>query len=119
MHLFWNTLAITVFVAMLSFSSASHAERKEQSEIFKSSEFLTWDREATEFYIRTSVGMASLIVGQTDKSQGKCVDDWYYKDQTVSNAYIFDAMKRFPDYHPRGVILAAMEKKCGKFAYKK
>lgn len=88
------------------------------AEIFKSSEFLGWERKNQEFYIRTSIGMASLIVGQTDKAQAKCVDDWYVGDETKANDYILDVMRKHPEYHPRGIILAVLEKKCGKFVYK-
>lgn len=87
------------------------------AEIFKGSEFLKWERDSQEFYIRTSVGMASLIIGQTDKAQSKCVDDWYYANEKTGNDHILDAMSKHPDFHPRGVILAVMEKKCGEFSY--
>ena len=86
-------------------------------ETFKSSEFLSWDRDNQEFYIRTSVGMASLIIAQTDEQDSRCIDTWYTSDMDAAHQYIFEQMRRFPSYHPRGVILAVMEKKCGKFTY--
>lgn len=87
-------------------------------EIFKSSKFLTWKRASQEFYIQTSIGIAGMIAGQNDKVQEKCLEDWYVKNEKGATDFILSTMARFPDYHPRGVILAALEKKCGKFIYK-
>jgi hypothetical protein len=110
-----KALRIAVLGVALLASVPSYAA----DNIFKSSEFLTWTSQSQEFYIRTSVGMASLIVGQTDKAQGKCVDDWYFGNEPSANKHIFDVMRRHSEFHPRGVILAVLEKKCGKFAYQK
>ena len=87
------------------------------AETFQSSEFLTWDQEAKEFYIRTSVGMAGLIAGQNDRTHADCIDDWYYDDQEESNAFILDMMAQHSEFHPRGVILAVLEAQCGEFDY--
>jgi hypothetical protein len=87
------------------------------AEIFKSSEFLTWKPESQSFYIDSSVGMASLVAAQNDKVQAKCIDDWYIADEAASIRYITDVMRKYPDHHPRGVILAAIEKKCGSMTY--
>lgn len=106
-------LAIMVLGAFSLLSMPSYAE------VFKSSDFLEWDRENQEFYIETSVGMASLIAGQTDRAQGKCIDDWYYSEQKPSSQFVLDTMSRFPEFHPRATILAVIEKKCGELAYKK
>ena len=62
--------------------------------------------------------MAGLIAGRNDDSQGKCLEDWYFSDETVSNNQVLDVMRQYPDYHPRGVILAVMEKRCGKLVYR-
>lgn len=86
---------------------------------FKSSEFLTWNRDNQEFYIRTSMGMAGLIAGRNVESQGKCLDDWYFGNQDKANNEVLATMRRFPSYHPRGVIAAIMEKKCGSIVYTK
>lgn len=99
------------------FCTPIHAEEQEQTDIFKSSEFLKWERQNQEFYIHTSVGMAGLIVGQTSKKQSKCIDDWYFKAEQASVDYILDVMRQHSEFHPRGIILAVMEKKCGKFIY--
>ncbi len=88
------------------------------AEIFKSAEFLKWDRESQDYYIRTSVGMASLVSAQSDKTHAKCLDDWYTAEKTA-NDLVLTAMERFPEFHPRGVILAVMQKQCGTFDFSK
>ena len=88
------------------------------ADTFKSETFLTWNRDSQDYYIRTSIGMASLISAQNDKAHAKCLDDWYYKDEGAGNDAVLATMKRFPEYHPRGVILAVMQKRCGSFNFR-
>lgn len=112
----FTQIAIVSAAVLLTFPQASQAKL---SNVFKSSEFLTWDRQSQEFYIRTSVGMASLIVGQSNKAHRHCLEDWYYNDETVSNDHILSTMKQYSEYHPRGILLSILEKKCGRFIYGK
>lgn len=81
-------------------------------EMFKSEMFMTWEAEQRAFYIRTSVGMASLVIAQSSKKDASCIDGWYFGDEDAANAVIYDAMIKNPDYHPRGVLLAVIEKQC-------
>lgn len=87
------------------------------ADIFKSAEFLQWSSKSQAFYFRTSIGMAGLVAGRNDKRQGKCIDDWYFAAQDKANAHIIAVMEKHPTFHPRGVILAVLEKKCGKLIY--
>lgn len=80
---------------------------------FTAEEFLAWAPQNRAFYIEASVGMASLIAGQTDSAQGRCIDDWYYRDEAAGTASIIDVMRQNPDYHPRGIVLAVLQKRCG------
>ena len=81
--------------------------------MFRSKTFLMWDDANQSFYIEASVGMASLIAARMDKAQGKCIDDWYYADENAANASIRKIMTQYPENHPRGIILAVVQKKCG------
>lgn len=87
------------------------------SETFKSEAFLTWERSSQDFYIRTSIGMAGFIAARNDNAHARCLEDWYYSDETAANEAVLAAMRRFPDYHPRGVIVAVIEKRCGSFTF--
>lgn len=62
--------------------------------------------------------MASLVAAQNDKAQATCIDDWYYGDEAAANRHIVSVMEQYPTYHPRGVILAVLRKKCGSFQYR-
>ena len=107
----YSVFAILLFSIAYSYPQSSH------SEMFKSSEFISWQRDSQEYFIRISIGMAVLIADQNDKTQAACLSDWFGKDEAAAYNRILETMKRFPDYHPRGVILAVAEKQCGPFIY--
>ena len=87
------------------------------AETFKSREFLTWSEPSQDLYIHTSVSMAGLLAAKNDEKHGDCIENWYFDDETAANDFIRETMNRFPDYHPRGVIVAVLEKRCGTFDY--
>jgi len=109
-----NYLLRSFAIGAFAIFTTAHATPS-YADIFKSSEFLLWEPNNRSAYIDTSVGMASLIAAQNDKTQAKCIDDWYYGDADKSTQYIENVMRDYPDLHPRGVILASVEKQCGKF----
>lgn len=84
-------------------------------ENFESTDFLAWKPANQAFYIEASVGMGSLIAAQMDKEKAGCIDDWYYDDEATANARVIKVMQQYPSYHPRGIILAVLEKECGAF----
>ena len=110
--------AVLVLICNISLGGAGVAANTQEEAIFKSSEFLKWKRSSQEFYLDATIGMAGLIASQNDKEQGKCIDSWYIDDHAAAIDYILDTMRRAPDYHPRGVIAAVIEKKCGDLRYK-
>lgn len=87
------------------------------AEDFKSSKFLTYPAESQTSYINSSVLMAGLIAGQNGGAQAQCVGDWSGKHIATGYQPVIEAMKRFPDHHPSGVILAVLQKACGPFKY--
>lgn len=112
-------ILLMVMAAMLAMAAGAglYAADKPKAESFKSSEFISWQRDNQEYFIRISIGMAVLIADQNDKAQAACLSDWFGKDEAAAYNRILETMKRFPDYHPRGVILAVAEKQCGPFIY--
>lgn len=89
------------------------------AETFKSADFLTWKRKSQDIYIHTSVSMAGLIAVKNDKTHQKCLEDWYFGDEAEANNFVRETMVKFPEYHPHGIIMAILEKKCGSFDYSK
>ena len=102
-----------IFVVLLTYSMPSYAK-----DMFKNSDFLKWSEDNRSFYIRTSVGMASFIASKNDTKHADCLAKWYFTDQPKKNAFIYGIMKQYPDYHPRGIIMAVLQKQCGSFRYK-
>lgn len=84
---------------------------------FKSSKFLTYPAESQRSYISSSVLMAGLISGQNSDVQSKCIGDWSEKHIVAGYPPVVEAMQRFPEHHPTGVILAVLQKACGKLKY--
>ncbi len=110
----YSLLAILIFLLTGLYPQIAMSEN---TETFKSSEFISWQRDSQEYFIRISIGMAVLIADQNDKAQAACLSDWFGRDEAAAYNRILETMKRFPDYHPRGVILAVAEKQCGPFIY--
>ncbi len=61
--------------------------------------------------------MANMIANENDKQQSQCISDWYAEDRRGREQYIYDVMGKALDFHPMGVIIAVLEKKCGPFKY--
>jgi hypothetical protein len=91
-------------------SISTHAEASDK---FKSAEFLTWAAENQKSYIVTSVVMAGVIAGQNNPDQSKCIGQWMTSNEQTGFPSVKDAMTRFPEHHPTGVIVAVLEKACG------
>jgi hypothetical protein len=84
---------------------------------FKSSKFLTYPAESQKGYISTAVMMAGSIAAQNKQEQARCIDGWAAQHDATGFRPVVEAMQRFPDYHPAGVILAVLQKACGSFKY--
>lgn len=88
------------------------------AEGFKSSDFLGWPRKSQESYIQTSISMAGVVATQTAYPDfASCVDKWFWQGgkqgQGKRQAHILDVMRKYPEFHPQGVILAVLKKQCG------
>ncbi len=104
----------SLFVILLFNNIPLHAQ-----DMFKSSEFMKWSEGNRSFYIRTSIGMAAMIAIHNDKKHAKCMEHWYFSNEKRSNKEIYQTMQKYPDFHPRGVIMAMLKKQCGSFEYSK
>ena len=86
---------------------------------FKSSKFLTYSAEAQRSYIDTAAVAATVVVSLNSSSQAKCLGEWVAKHRSGDFAPVFDAMRKYPDDHPMGLIIAVLQKECGAFNYAK
>ena len=84
---------------------------------FKSSKLMEYSAEARTGYITSSVIMASLIAAENSERHAACIRGWVDREIKAGYTPILDAMRRFPDHHPSGVILAVLNRACGPFKY--
>jgi hypothetical protein len=107
-------VAASIFAIFCTICTPLYAQ-----DVFKSSEFLKWTEGNRSFYIRTSVGMAGSISGYNNEKHAKCLENWYFSGEAKANEDIYVVMRKFPNYHPRGIIIAVLKRQCGSFDYSK
>lgn len=108
-----KSIAIAITATCLSVTYPQDATAQN----FTSAQIVDWPQESRQFYFRTSIGMAGLITRQNNEVQADCIDGWYFGDETRAQAHILDVMGTYPTYHPLGVIIAILEKRCGPLRY--
>lgn len=62
--------------------------------------------------------MAGTVASLNNPSQARCVDDWAAQHRSSGYQPVIDAMQKYPDDHPSGLILAVLVKACGPFKYR-
>lgn len=87
---------------------------------FTGADVLNWTEQQQNNYFQTSVTMIGIVATQVEGREqiAECIDGWYWKGEAAdpaNNAFIRDAISRYPDLYPQAVILAVVEKNCGKF----
>jgi len=61
--------------------------------------------------------MAGVIAAQNRAGQAECINLWIAENKGNAFKPVQDAMARFPDNHPTGVIAAVLTKACGSIKY--
>lgn len=102
----------TAMIAALALSAPSFADGLTAADV------LNWPTDSQGFFLSTAVGMAGVIATQNDPAKAECLDEWYFADRSSANQEILAAMRRFPTYHPNGVLMAVIEKRCGSFDFR-
>ncbi|WP_141693964.1 hypothetical protein [Methyloligella halotolerans] len=97
--------------------SLTGAASAEQGEGFTGERFLEYPKNAQMAYITSSALMAGVIAAQNKKPQAQCIDKWAVAAMKNEYKEVIDAMSEFPDHHPTGVIVAVLQKACGRFKY--
>lgn len=107
------TLAASVFALVLSFYSQALANEETTNK-----EFLTWEKSQQDSFIAISVLTASVIATQVKQEMAECIGRWYNLANGGSDArhaQILDIMTEYPDNIPSGIVVAVIQKECGKF----
>ena len=109
----FRTLTKAAVLLALSFPQFAAADT------FTSATVLGWSEEQQLSLLRSSVTMIALIAMQRDDTNhiARCIDTWFEEGQMQAKLDGFrDAMTRYPDHHPQGIIMVLVEKECGKFS---
>ncbi len=109
-------LFLNAFVALL----AIHPQLV-SADGFTGADLLEWSDEGQNNYFQTSITMIGVVATQTGNHShiAACIDDWYWEGDVAkpeNNEMIRAAMQRFPDLYPQAIVLAVVEKQCGKFS---
>ena len=83
------------------------------AEDFTNTMFLAWDRQSQAGFFRTAIKTAALVIIRNNEQRGICIDRWYGSNPDQKEAYMLDIMRKYPDHHPVGIVLAVLEKQCG------
>ncbi|MBL4785244.1 MAG: hypothetical protein JKY49_07435 [Cohaesibacteraceae bacterium] len=84
----------------------------------KTSEFLKLDYESQDYFFGSTIWTAAVIATQIRQDLANCIADWYTNDPAIikeRNAEILRIMKGLPDSYPSGIVVAVLQKNCGKF----
>ena len=106
-----KALALATLSTIVCISTAGAEEG------FKSSKFLTHSAESQKGYIGASVMMAGVIASKNAPEQARCIDGWASSNDPSGFPTVIEAMRKYPDYHPSGIILAVLQKACGSFEF--
>lgn len=84
----------------------------------KTKEFLTLDSASRDYFIRLTINTATVIATQIKRDMALCIADWYGSTPMAiqsRNTEILNIMENIPDSYPSAVLIAILQKKCGKF----
>lgn len=81
-------------------------------------EFLKWEQGKQKSFFQIAISMATVIASQTKPKTASCINSWYWTSkftQEKRNTEMLNQMKPYSKFHPNAVILAFLERACGKF----
>ena len=110
-----SSLAQIAAITAISLASCMPAYAGES---VKTKEFLTYDYASQAYFIKLTVNTATVIATQIRQDMAQCIADWYGDDEQKSetrNQEVLTTMKRLPDTYPSAVMIAILQKNCGKF----
>lgn len=83
---------------------------------YTSAEFLERTIESQDAFMQTSVTMIGVVATQVRPEIAHCIDDWYGGDaMDRRNNFIRSVMREHSEFHPSGVVLAVVQRECGRF----
>lgn len=110
-----KTLALSSLIALFDIQAYAESQPEPSPQM---AEFFAFDREAQEAFIGNGINMIGVVASQTASDIARCMNTWYSADpetQRAKHTEIIDTMQRLPQYQPAAIVLAVVEKHCGKF----
>lgn len=110
-----SAIIATMMVGSIGFAYAESKPSKQMEQ------FLGFDRKTQDGFISTSVTMLAVIAAQTAPEIAKCVDNWYSvstENAQMRNSEFLAVMRENQQYKPTAIVLAVVERECGKFERK-
>ncbi|PHQ70782.1 MAG: hypothetical protein COB93_04635 [Sneathiella sp.] len=109
-----KTVCGALFCVLLAvFCTPAYADGK-----VRTKEFLEFEYSSQDYFIKVTINAATVIATQIRRDLALCIADWYTDDpKTVKqrNGEILKIMKGVPESYPSAVLIAILQKKCGKF----
>ncbi len=81
---------------------------------FTSKDFLEYSESQRAWWLMGAVATASHAISVTNPTQGECMADWYFENEKQHQQTIEETMQKYPDHVPSSVVLAVLQKNCGK-----
>ena len=82
----------------------------------KSSEFLQHSDGQRAWWFTGAFETLAHSMSQIDKTKSDCIADWYFNAPEERRKELEDTMRKYPDHAPSAVVIALMQKHCGKLA---
>jgi hypothetical protein len=81
----------------------------------KSSEFLKLSEGQRTWYYMGAFDAIGHVVSLSNKNQGNCIWNWYFKNPDGQKSIIEATLRKYPDYSTTAVLIALLKKDCGNF----
>jgi hypothetical protein len=110
-----KTLALTSIITLSAIQGYAQNQPEPSPQM---AEFFAFEREAQEAFVGNGINMIGVVASQTASDIARCMNTWYTANpdtQREKHAEIIDTMQRLPQYQPAAIVLAVVEKHCGKF----
>jgi len=111
-----SAVILSAFFCAIALHLPSTATAEETK--FTAKDLLSWSEEGRSGYLTTAIDYIRATLSQGESEYYRCLNNRYFpngKTNKLEMQRIENAMKRFPDYDPRGVIFAWIKKECGEF----
>ncbi|KIC41586.1 hypothetical protein RA27_10135 [Ruegeria sp. ANG-R] len=106
-------------ISKLIFAATASFPQLSASQDFTSATVLDWDPVSQNALFQPSITMTNIVAMRTGEHDQivTCINDWYGTEDQQAERHdeILRVLADYPEHHPQGIILAVIEKACGKF----